>query len=320
MNVDEQPVKDKVMATYTDASGIHTYSPTNSDVIVLADLQAVQAYYNQFVAVSYSPPAQRQRITTVEWTNLKNAISAAFAAQVATSGITYDMSKLPVFNAGKILSTSWPAPSAMFSSMEKEYTTPGNTVVTIPSGCNSILVEWIVGGGGGGGSGTESQNGGGGGGGGSGGYYTNRTFAVTAGESLTISIGGGGGYGGAGGASAIYLNSTLLLEATGGGGGGNGSDWTGGDGGAGGSPAGGTGVSGSSGWDQYAWGWGGNGADGPFGGGGVRGYGGNYGSDATAYGAGGGGSGFSDRTWPYVWHGSNGAGGYAKISYRAATA
>lgn len=314
------------MATVTDTTGIRTISPTITDVIVLSDLQDVLAYYNQHVTVAYTPPTQRQRITTVEWTNLRTAILTAFNTATAATGIVYDLTKLPTFSSGRITGTLWPSPKSMFVSMEKEYTAPGVTTFTIPDGCQSILVEWLIAGGGGGGSATEVENGGGGGGGGSGGYYANMSFNATAGQVLVITIGGGGsrganwynqfgGSGGTGGSSSLTLNGSVLLSASGGQGGVNGYKWQGGAGGAGGSPNGGWGGGGQTGDGGRASGVGGSGADGPFGGHGAPGWIGQWGGDGSAYGAGGGGAGFRDRTDPNYWWGGFGAGGYAKIKY-----
>ena len=110
---------------------------------------------------------------------------------------------------------------------------------TMPAGTYFIRVR-LYAGGGGGGYGNSAGGGGGGGGG-----YAEGIFAVTPGETLTITVGSGGaggvnGTGAAtGGATAILTGGTTLCSATGGGGAGQGT--------SGGLGVGGTPGSGSSG-------------------------------------------------------------------------
>ena len=107
------------------------------------------------------------------------------------------------------------------------YVPPGQQLFTssqsfvVPGGVTQISAAAIGGGGGGsGGDGGrgETNNGGGGGG------LAYGTFAVTPGETLTITVGAGGtsasgGSGGAGGATSIARGATVLLSGGGGAGG-----------------------------------------------------------------------------------------------------
>lgn len=94
--------------------------------------------------------------------------------------------------------------------------------VTVPAGMNSVRYE-LVGGGGGGGGGATAFAAGYGGGGGSGAYMSG-TLAVTAGASLTITIGSGGSGGAntlAGGNGTASSIGALVTAAGGTGGGGS---------------------------------------------------------------------------------------------------
>ena len=126
---------------------------------------------------------------------------------------------------------------------QQNFTSSGT--FTVPAGVTSIAVLCIGGGGGGGGS-EDSDETGGGGGGGALAYVNN--LSVTAGESLTVTVGsggnggGGGGNGSSGGSSSLARGGTTLVQANGGGGGQHR-----GSGGSGGTVSTGTGGSGGQG-------------------------------------------------------------------------
>jgi hypothetical protein len=126
---------------------------------------------------------------------------------------------------------------------QQNFTSSGT--FTVPAGVTSIAVLCIGGGGGGGGSEDPDETGGGGGGGAL--AYVNN-LSVTAGESLTVTVGsggnggGGGGNGSSGGFSRLARGGTTLVQANGGGGGQNR-----GSGGSGGTVSTGTGGSGGQG-------------------------------------------------------------------------
>lgn len=300
------------MSTYTDSAGIHT-----TGIIYEQDLNDIANYYRQWFSVSYTSPG-KVKITVDHW----NALKAAIIAAVPTDGDTsYDLGKLPTFEAGIIRKSTWPSPSAMFKSSTHYYVNVGNNNVTVPGGCVCIIVNWLIGGGGGGGYGIEVENGGGGGGGGSGGWYQNLKYNVNAGDALNFVVGGGGGWGGAGGVSTIYLNGTEIAGVGGGNPGNNAGPWNGGGGGAGGAPNGNWGQNGNEAGGGAGSADGGNGGDGPFGGGGHKGYagGGWPGGDGTEYGAGGGGGGSWDRHSPWNFHGGVGHQGYIEVQFLNAT-
>lgn len=197
------------------------------------------------------------------------------------------------------------------------FTATGTTTWTVPSGVSQVSSVCVGAGGGAGGTGdcTSATNGWAGGGGGGGGLAYG-TFAVTAGETLTVIVGSGGaggnpgggrysstciGSGSGGGSSQIKRSSTVLLQGGGGGGGSRGSS----TGGTGQNNTGGSGGT-SSGTERDGGGTGGVGgrasrnlAGGA--GGGAAGYSGNGGrgkdgnnntlQTGTANGSGGGGSG-----------------------------
>ena len=102
-----------------------------------------------------------------------------------------------------------------------EFIVPASFPWVVPSGITEISAVAIGGGGGGsGGDGGRGEPNGGGGGGG----LAYGTFAVTPGESLTITVGTGGvspsgGAGGAGNISSIARGATVLLAGGGGAGG-----------------------------------------------------------------------------------------------------
>lgn len=219
---------------------------------------------------------------------------------------------------------SVPVTLTVISTGVKEYIVPGTYTWTVPLGVSSATVEMVAGGGGGGGS-TEVGNGGAGGGGGSGGYK-NFTIALTAGETITISVGAGGagapfvgrnpgaigaeGPGLSGGSS--YITSLAGTHTvTGGGGGTSGTGGSGGGGGLGGTGDGNVGFGGQAGTNDYSSTNGGAGAASPLSPGGSAGAPGNPGYK----GSGGGGASAPDRVNPYNWAGGKGGDGYVKISW-----
>ena len=80
-----------------------------------------------------------------------------------------------------------------------------NGTLVVPS--NVVAIQMEVAGGGGGGGGAIASNPSTGGGGGGGAYY-NRLYSVTAGETLTVTIGGGG----AGGTTSGTVGTTVSEE------------------------------------------------------------------------------------------------------------
>ena len=117
----------------------------------------------------------------------------------------------------------------------KEFTSSGT--FTVPSGITSLKVVALGGGGGGGHNSATivTQNSGGGGGGGG---MCISSLSVTAGESLTVTVGSGGSAGGGnGGNSQVLRSSSLLIGGGGGSGGAQGSN-SGGSGGTGTNPSG----------------------------------------------------------------------------------
>jgi hypothetical protein len=118
-----------------------------------------------------------------------------------------------------------------------------NGTFTVPAGVSSVKVLVVAGGGGGGSFGSFSNGAGGGGGGG---FIYDSAYGVTAGQSISITIGSGGAAGnsGAGGNGGNSVFGTLTAIGGGGGGGYTGSAFVNpGDGGSGGGGAGaGTGT------------------------------------------------------------------------------
>lgn len=155
---------------------------------------------------------------------------------------------------------------------QEVFTTSGSFIV--PIDVTSVSAVVVAAGGGGGGSGDTDETGGGGGGGG----LAYATFAVTPGETLTVTVGTGGSgggaddNGGAGSASSIARSGTPLVAANGGSGGTH--RGAGGAGGAVTTGTGGTGGVGGAGSNRAS-----NNAGG---GGGAGGYSGNGGSGGSA--------------------------------------
>lgn len=123
----------------------------------------------------------------------------------------------------------------------------------------------------------------------------------------------------AGGDSYIVSSGQTLAYCTGGGAGSDNGPNAGNPGYAG-SPNGNPGNQGHSASDGHSDGNGVDGASSPLGTGGrANGNGWPWPSDATGYGAGGASGGWCDRTWPWVWPGSDGSGGYCKFELLPAT-
>ena len=104
-----------------------------------------------------------------------------------------------------------------------------------PEGVNAVDEYLVVGGGGGGGSWLDNVNNGAGGG--AGGFRTGTSYAVTPGNTYTITVGAGGAGGATNGAAGNAGSASVfdtITSAGGGGGGGNGNGTNGGSGGGGG--------------------------------------------------------------------------------------
>jgi hypothetical protein len=204
--------------------------------------------------------------------------------------------------------------------------------IYFPLGIKHFTVQICIGGGGGGNGGTEIGDGYGGGGGGSAGYITNYVFSVTSNDYIECWPGAGGAgadyisNGGNGGNSYVGINGGIAVAVPGGAG-----ATAPGVGGIGVSPGGNPGADGLFGSYDGASGYGGAGGSSPWGTGGARGSFGPYfngynslsgsnsiGGNATGYGAGGGGAGFTDRPGagaPIWWNGGNGSTGFIQIYY-----
>jgi hypothetical protein len=214
----------------------------------------------------------------------------------------------------------------------QRFTTNGS--FTVPDGVTEIYVSGCAGGGGSGGGGGNSTTGpkigSGGGGGGAGQFIIKEPYAVTPGETISITIGAGGvaglGVNGADGTNGGTGGDTVigtLATLTGGGGGTKGvslsaSNSVPGPGGGAGYPKGGHAADATNGNSS---GHGGSGASGPFGGGGAAGRGATgaavSGSPGYGYGAGGGGGGgcYSSSTTNPGGNGSAGMPGIAIIEW-----
>jgi hypothetical protein len=254
------------------------------------------------------------------WT-CTQATSTAFSAASATIALRPALGDIPVLG-NKKNSGIWNL-QAVYGSV---YIKPGQQVFTssssfvVPANVKQISAV-VVGGGGGGGGNDDSDETGGGGGGGALAY---NTFAVTPGETLTITVGAAGtggnasGAGGAGGQSNIQRAGVNLVAANGGSGGAHR-----GNGGAGGTVSvgtGGSGGTGGAGSDRSSNnGGGGGGAGGYSGNGGAGGGGTSSGASGSGGGGGGGGGGTNNATRGgggvgILGAGSNGAGGAANTS------
>lgn len=228
--------------------------------------------------------------------------------------------------------TNIPVSFSVISTGTIEFSTPGTYSWTVPTGVTSATVT-VVGAGGGGGGSTEVGYGGGGGGGGSGGLIE-QSLALTAGETLSITVGAGGPGGpfigrttrppaGSTGTSSSITALVGTLTATGGSGGagavsqGDYSPTDAGGGGAGGSPNGYPGLSGVPGTNDRSSVNGGAGAL-NFVSGSTQGAAGTTSSPTGkngTRGSGGGGAGTTDRVSPYSWAGGSGGNGYVKLSW-----
>lgn len=191
-----------------------------------------------------------------------------------------------IVNATANLTTMGTLYTLNYSSYEVLGTFYSNGAFTVPSGVTTVYVTAIGGGGGGGyGGGTSDDgNGGGGGGGGNGSYVVQKAYTVTAGSSITITVGKGGAAG-VSGTSTVVGNLVTLSGGSNGSSGLSGSS-NNGYGGAGGAGGGTGGSGGRGGQERYS-------ASGGVSGSAASGYGG-YGG--TGQGGGGGGGGASGIT------------------------
>ena len=106
-------------------------------------------------------------------------------------------------------------PSSKFSSFE--YSNPGTYKTVIPPSATKCVVSVALGGGGGGGRSSEYENGWCFSSGGSGGYIENLSETLTgSATTLKVIVGSGGSMESDGTASSVYLDTTLIAQATGG--------------------------------------------------------------------------------------------------------
>ena len=211
-------------------------------------------------------------------------MGVAGGAQLATKTLTV--------NGWNMLSATWPGSAGGGGGSptgQQNFTSSGT--FTVPTGVTSIAVV-VVGGGGGGGGSEDSDETGGGGGGGALAYVNN--LSVTAGESLTVTVGSGGNGGNgdsggsSGGFSRLARGGTTLAQANGGGGGQH--RGSGGSGGTVSTGTGGSGGQGGQGSDRNGSNSGGGGGAGGYSGAGGRGCD-QDGSPSGASGSGGAGGG-----------------------------
>ena len=95
------------------------------------------------------------------------------------------------------------------------YTYTSSTTVSVPTGYNYVDI-FCVGGGGGGGMGHRTSDAYGGGGGGGGYTKTVKNIAVSAGQSLTITVGAGAAWGNSGSEAFVVRSGSTLCSAGGG--------------------------------------------------------------------------------------------------------
>jgi hypothetical protein len=141
------------------------------------------------------------------------AITMALRPRLVTVDVLGNKKNSGIWNLQAVYGTIYVPPGQQLFTTSQSFVVPG--------GVTQISAAAIGGGGGGsggdGGRGEPNQGGGGGG-------LAYGTFAVTPGETLTITVGAGGtspsgGSGGAGGASSIARSATVLLSGGGGAGG-----------------------------------------------------------------------------------------------------
>jgi hypothetical protein len=244
--------------TYGNASNIPQITVDSKGRITSATNVAVSIPSN-----SISVTGSDLTMSGTTGTAITNATLANTGVTAGTYGSSSNIPQITVDSKGRITSATNVAfsSSTTIPSRVAVFTSSGSW--TVPSGVSTILVSGCAGGGGGG---ANSTSGGGGGGGGQ--AKIKQSISVTAGHSLSITIGGGGSggstNGSAGGTTTIVdsTSSTTLLSLS------AGSGATGGSGGSG-YPSGNNSGSGAS----TAFGGGGN----------------NNGSGAYGYGSGGGG-------------------------------
>jgi len=205
-----------------------------------------------FFKLDASPPSAVQRLLT--WGDPTSGTGKKWAMEINTSGQfnlgiggAYRLAtKQLTTNTWNMIAATWPGSAGGGGGSptgQQNFTSSGT--FTVPAGVTSIAVV-VVGGGGGGGGSEDSDETGGGGGGGALAYVNN--LSVTAGESLTVTVGSGGNGGNgdsggsSGGFSRLARGGTTLAQANGGGGGQHR-----GSGGSGGTVSTGTGGSGGQG-------------------------------------------------------------------------
>jgi len=112
---------------------------------------------------------------------------------VANTGIVWGVSNLPF---AEMPTSNYSLESTILG--QQNLTSAGSVTTTVPTGANALHIIAAVGGGGGGMMGGQYDKAGGesaGGAGGSGAYISDKVFAVTAGETLTLVVGSAGANG-----------------------------------------------------------------------------------------------------------------------------
>jgi hypothetical protein len=161
---------------------------------------------------AYDPAAwTHSQLTSATYSNI--SVTMALRAASISTPVFGNKKNSGIWNLQAVYGTIYVPPGQQLFTTSQSFVVPG--------GITQISAAAIGGGGGGsggdGGRGEPNQGGGGGG-------LAYGTFAVTPGETLTITVGAGGtsptgGSGGAGGASSIARGATVLLSGGGGAGG-----------------------------------------------------------------------------------------------------
>ena len=291
-----------------------TPTPTATSTATLTQTPTNTLTPSNTLTPTQTPTRTQTPTNTLTPSNTLTPTQTPTRTQTPTSTQTPTRTLTPTPTSTSTLAGGSPTPTPTVTQTQQLaevlFTSTGATAWQVPDGVVELYVVCVGGGGGGAGSDGDRNEGNGGGGGGALSYGT---FAVTALESLTVTVGVGGnagatgGNGGAGGASTVARGATVLISGGGGGGGVERSTTSAAGGTSGGTERDGGGNGGAGG--------GATGNDTGGGGGGAGGYSGNGGAGggtgAGSNGSGGGGGG-GGATNSALGYGGGGVGLYGE--------
>lgn len=200
-------------ATVFELGGYGLTTATTKLSLVIAGTSVTSAVPGPYASATVCDGRWHHHAMLFDGTRFKRYFDGTLVAQsaVVAMAIPFAPTLLSPVGSQLRIGAALNAPAILLT-----YTAINSQTWVVPAGVTNVSILVVAGGGGGGGTSDRTAGGGGGGG-----FICNANFAVTPGQSLTITVGAGGGGGGSGSAGTSGGNSVFgTLTAIGGGGGG----------------------------------------------------------------------------------------------------